>query len=85
MKAFSWQGSYQDALLELDPAELCRKVARAVSELEKRSQELMFTNDAESFKERQAIADALNGLGDIQRHELTVPFETGGAIRPIVA
>jgi hypothetical protein len=64
-------------LLELNPAELPAKIARAVSELEKRSRELMFTQAAESLIERQAVADALNGLRAIQRTELSMPFEIG--------
>lgn len=76
-KSYSWQQSYQDALLELNPAELRAKLSRAVSELEKRRLELMVAQDKESLAERQAITDALNGLGAISRFELTVPCEPG--------
>lgn len=79
---YSWQPCYQDALLELDPAELPAKIARARSELEKRSRELIFVQDPASVAERQAVTDALNGLGAIQRLELIAPFATDGAGRP---
>ena len=74
-KIYSWQQSYQDALLELNPPELRAKISRAVSELEKRRRELIFTQDRESLAESQAIIDALNGLGAIERFELSIPFE----------
>lgn len=82
-KLYSWQLSYQDALLELNPEELRTKIDRAISELEMRSRELMFSQDAGSFTERQAIVDALNGLHAIQRHELVIPFDKGGQVWPI--
>ena len=84
-KAFSWQPSYQDALLELNPAELRTKIRRAILELETRSRELAFVQGAESAAERQAIADALNGLGAIERFELTVPCESVNPNRPTLA
>lgn len=84
MGAFSWQQSYRDALLELNPAELRAKIARAVAELERRSQELMFAQGEEAVAERQAVADALNGLGAIQRHELTTTLGTSGQTRSII-
>ncbi|MFZ3340902.1 MAG: hypothetical protein WA213_08475 [Terriglobales bacterium] len=72
---YSWQQSYHDALLELNPAELRVKIIRAVSELERRNRELLSAQEAESLAERQAIVDALNGLGAIERFELLAPFE----------
>lgn len=84
-KLYLWQASYQDALLELDSAKLPSKIGLAISELENRSRELMFSEDAEAFSERQAIADALNGLEAIRRHELAMPVDIGGQIKPIVA
>jgi hypothetical protein len=84
-KAFSWQQSYQDALLEMDLAVMRTKLRRALSELENRNKELMFAQDAESITERQAITDALNGLRAIERSELTVPLEAGGLQRSILA
>ncbi len=84
-KLYPWQSCYQDALLELDADELRVKIGRAVAELEKRSQELVFSQDSESLTERQAIADAFNGLEAIRRHELAMPFDTGGQMRPITA
>ena len=82
---YSWQHSYQDALLELNPAELPAKIRRAVSELEARRSELMFAQDTESLAERQAVVDALNGLGAISRFELSVPCESGYPPRPSIA
>ena len=83
-KAFSWQQSYQDALLEMDLAVMRTKLSRALSELENRNRELMLAQDAESVTERQAITDALNGLRAIERSELTVPLNTGGLQRSIL-
>jgi hypothetical protein len=74
-KIFTWQPSYQDALLETDPLEMRTKLSRAFAELEQRNRELMFSRDAESLDERQAIADACNGLRSIEKTELTVPVE----------
>ncbi len=74
-KVYPWQQSYQDALLELNQTELRTKIARAVSELEKRIRELMPAQDADSVTERQAIADALHGLGALKKIELPAPFE----------
>jgi hypothetical protein len=74
-KIFTWQQSYQDALLELDPVEIRTKISRAFAELEQRNRELMFRRDAEALAETQAIADARNGLRAIEKAELTMPFE----------
>jgi len=84
-KIYSWQRSYQDALLELNQTELRAKIARAVSELEKRRLDLKSAQDNESLAERQAIVDALNGLGAIQRFELNVPLDPGCLPRPSIA
>ena len=74
---YSWQQSYQDALLELNPAQLPVNIDRAVSELEQRIRELMSVQDVESIAERQAIVDALRGLDTIKRFELTKPSQAG--------
>lgn len=79
---YPWQQSYQEALLELNPAELRANIGRAVSELENRIRELMSNQDVETVAERQAIRDALNGLRAVERSELTVPFKTGSPKRP---
>lgn len=84
-KIYSWQQPYQDALLELNPPELRAKISRAVSELEKRRRELIFARDKESLVESQAIIDALNGLGAIERFELSVPFEPRFPSQPSLA
>jgi|SRR5271166_574045 len=81
-RVYSWQQSYQDAMLELNREALRTKIVHAVSGLEKRMRELMSQQDAESVAERHAIVDALNGLGAIQRLELRAPSETGGPSRP---
>jgi hypothetical protein len=78
-KIFTWQQSYQEALLELDPVEMRTKISRAFAELEQRNRELMFRRDAESRGEMQAIADACNGLCAIEKTELTMPIE---AVKP---
>jgi hypothetical protein len=83
--SYSWQQSYQDALLELNSAELHAKISQAVSELEKRIRELTFVQDVESIAERQAIADALHGLDAIRRFELAAPSEPGRPPQPTIA
>jgi hypothetical protein len=67
---YAWQSRYADAMLELNPSELAAKVKLANEELYRRSKELMFARDAESMAEWQALADALNNLTAIQKHEL---------------
>jgi hypothetical protein len=84
-RIYSWQPTYQDALLELNPAALRVKIARAISELEKRKRELMLAQDKKSLAERQAIVDALNGLGAIERFELTVALDPGCPPQPSIA
>jgi hypothetical protein len=83
MKVFTWQQSYQDALLEMDPVEFRTKTRRALAELEQRNGELMFSRDAESLSELQAIVDACNGLRAIEKTELTMPVETADPRRSI--
>lgn len=83
MKVFTWRQSYQDALLETDPAEMRTKLSRAFTELEQRNRELMFRRDAESLSEMQAIADACNGLRAIEKTELTLPVEAVSQRRSI--
>jgi hypothetical protein len=83
-EVYCWQQSYRDAVLELSPAEMRTKLARARSELEQRNMELICAQDENSREERQAIADALNGLRVIERSELTVPLETVTPRRPVV-
>ena len=73
---YAWQRSYQDAMLELDPSEMPAKLKRAASELQERAEELMSARDATSILEWQAIGDALNNLRVIERHELSIEFES---------
>jgi hypothetical protein len=77
---YSWQRSYQDAMLELNPAELGAKVRRAVSELQLRSSELLLSREGEAFREWQAITDALNNLRAIEKFELNSAGEKNGQI-----
>jgi hypothetical protein len=77
---FSWQRSYQDAMLELNPVELGAKVRRAVSELQLRSSELQLSREGEAFREWQAIADALNNLRAIEKFELNSVGEKNSRI-----
>jgi hypothetical protein len=81
---YCWQQSYRDAVLELNPVEMRTKLACARSEIEKRNEELRLAQDENSRAERQAIADALNGLRAIERSELTVSLETVTPRRPVV-
>ena len=74
---FSWQQSYQAAMLELNLAELRVKLKDAIFALQERGRELMFARDAESAVEWQAIADALNNLSVIERYELSSPEISG--------
>lgn len=74
---FSWHQSYQEAMLELNLAELPGKIRRAVQELQQRSGELLYARDPESGKEWQAICDALTNLSVIQRYELSPGFDLG--------
>jgi hypothetical protein len=81
-KTFPWEHSYQDAMLELNPAELPGKVKRAVCELAARSRELLLVQDAASIAEWQAIADALHDLSVIEKHELTSSAEASTPADP---
>jgi hypothetical protein len=72
---YAWQRPYVEAMLELNPSELPGKVDFAKEELHRRSEELMFARDAESMAEWQAVADALNNLTAIQKHELKTTRE----------
>jgi hypothetical protein len=67
---YPWQRSYTEAMLELNPSELPAKVKLAYEDLHRRNKELMFARDAESMTEWQALADAINNLTAIQKHEL---------------
>ena len=60
-----WQGEYQDALFELDPALVPARVAAAETIIMKRFRAL--TNEPEHKEERIAISDALNNLRILQR------------------
>jgi hypothetical protein len=56
-------------MLELDPTELQRKIQAAYAAIEKRIEELELRSASDhcSREERQAISDALHGLGALQR------------------
>jgi len=55
-----WQKSYHDALLELNPQKLVRRVSEAETAILSRLQEIRIGPD--SRVEAQAIEDALNAL-----------------------
>ncbi len=80
-QTFPWQRSYQDAMLELNPAELPGKLKIAVAELQERIREL-FARDSRSSVEWQAIADARNNLSAIEKYELRAAAGTGHSARP---
>jgi len=67
----AWRKSYRSAMIELNPAALPAKVTLAVRELAARSQQLLPARDPASLAEWQAIADALNNLSLIDKHEST--------------
>ena len=74
-ETFSWQKSYQEAMLELNLPELPAKIRRAVTELREREKELLLKREAASLAEWQAISDALNNLSAIARSELASDCE----------
>ncbi|MGA3193878.1 MAG: hypothetical protein ABSD39_02650 [Terriglobales bacterium] len=76
---FSWGPSYRDAMLELDPLELRVKINIALSELKKRTAELMLAGKPASSSEWQALVDAHNNLRVIEKHELISPIEAGAS------
>jgi hypothetical protein len=58
----TWQESYLSAMMEIDSAKLKLKIAAAESNIRIRTIEM-----PESYEERQAIFDAVNGLRSLTR------------------
>ena len=59
--SYSWQESYQAALLETDWTKMVELVQAAESEIHKRRMELS-TDHNGTQEEREAVVNALNGL-----------------------
>ena len=59
--SYSWQESYQAALLETDGIKMQERIQTAESEIHKRRLELSKDHNG-TQKEREAVVNALNGL-----------------------
>jgi hypothetical protein len=59
--SYSWQESYQAALLETDWTKLVEPVQKAESDIHKRRLELSQDHNG-TQEEREAVVNALNGL-----------------------
>lgn len=68
-----WKSEYQAAMLELDRRSLPQRIASARNAIAKRL-EILAQDHFGTPEERQAIADALNGLGTLER-ELKNPAD----------
>jgi hypothetical protein len=80
---WEWQEHYRDALLETNPLNLGRRVATAERAIFLRTKELR--DSLAGQVERQAIADAINGLSVLKR-EIQVKVRAGasyGTIRGV--
>jgi len=71
LNQFGWQKPLRDALLELDPEQLQRKVTEAETAIFERLQELSLTPD--STEERRALQDATNSLRVLKKESLQYP------------
>ena len=67
-EAVQWQQLYQAAMLELNPAELHVKIARALQAIREREEQLT-QSDSRSLEEQGAIADAVHSLTTLERLE----------------
>lgn len=65
-----WRESYVAALLELNPAELGKKIVEAKTAICCQHEELVSICTAEAVEELRAMDDALNTLNLIARREL---------------
>jgi DnaJ-domain-containing protein 1 len=63
--AFSWHDSHRAALLETDWTKMQERLRTAESELRKR-QHVLSMDHGGAPEERQAIADALNGMKSLE-------------------
>ena len=71
MRYPEWQGSFQEALLEIDREKLQSKMMKAEEAIFQRMQQLAGTADSEA--ERQAIEDAISALRVLKREKLNYP------------
>ena len=80
-EAVQWQQLYQAAMLELNPAELHVRIARALQAMREREEQLTQSN-SRSLEERRAIADALHSLATLERveHRSTVRRSVEGSL-----
>jgi len=63
--SYSWQESYQAALLETDWTKMHERVKRAEYEIHRRRLELS-QDHAGTQEERDALVNAMSGLGDLR-------------------
>jgi hypothetical protein len=71
MNHFNWYSVYTAALLELNPAEIPKRIREAETAIFARAQDLAQVTD--SSRERVAIADALFSLRALQRNPPRYP------------
>src|SRR5438477_12801652 len=71
MRYPEWQGSFQEALLEIDREKLQSKMMKAEEAIFERLQQLAGTSDSEA--ERQAIEDAISALRVLKTEKLNYP------------
>ena len=76
-----WQGLYQAAMLELNPAELRGNIGIAQAAIRERCEELMRADYSGSSEERREIADALANLQALERSELKASRAVGSLTR----
>ena len=69
---FAWQEKYTEALLELNPEELPRRIGAAEKAIHERVEELK-SSAAVSTEELWAINDALRGLRVLAKTECPTP------------
>lgn len=65
-----WRELYEAAMLELNPAELGKKIGLAKTEIRRRGEEITSIPDADWIEEQRAMSDALRALDLLGRLEL---------------
>ena len=74
LKYENWRGSYQQAMLELDPARLCQRILEAEAAIFERLQQLSMDGHAKGVQEeRMEINDAIANLRVLQQEKLQFP------------
>ena len=74
LKYGNWRDSYQQALVELDPARLRQKVLDAETAIFRQLQQLSMDGHAKGVQEeRMAINDAIANLRVLQQEKLQFP------------